>query len=250
MQTEGFRVTATHEATHWWFRSRRDLFLCQVRRAARELGFPERRLRLLDFGCGTGFNLRYLSEFGDVSGADRLRPEDRAFRRDDGFELLDADRDLVRHRGAFDLVTALDVLEHLDDDLEGLRQLRTVLAAGGQIVLTVPAYGWLWGGEDVISQHRRSYTRAALVRTCEAAGLEVRHVSYFNLAILPAMAAVIWARRVFAGRAAPRSNLSLPRPWINEALYALTSREAWWVGDQRVSLPAGTSILCRVGVSA
>jgi len=250
MQPEGFRVTAAHEARHWWFRSRRDLFLCQVRRAARELGFPARRLRLLDFGCGTGFNLAYLSEFGDACGADRLRPQDRVFRRDDGFEVLDVERDLARHRGAFDLVTALDVLEHLDDDVDGLRRLRALLAAGGQIVLTVPAYGWLWGGEDVISEHRRRYTRAALLRACEAAGLEVRHASYFNLAILPAMAAVIWARRVFARRAAPRSNLSMPRPWINEALYALTSREAWWVGDQRVSLPAGTSILCRVGVSA
>ena len=249
MQQSGYRITAAHEAGHWWFRSRRDLFLSQVRRAARELGFPGRPLRLLDFGCGTGFNLRYLREFGDVSGADRLRDRDREIYRADGFPLLDVERDLPRHRGQCDLVTALDVLEHLDDDVDGLRTLRGLLAVGGQIVLTVPAYGWLWGGEDVISEHRRRYTRAQLVRACEAAGLAVRYASYFNLAILPAMAAVVWARRVFAPSAPPRSNLSTPPAWLNEALYALTSREAGWVGDERVSLPAGASILCRVAAT-
>lgn len=248
MQREGFRVTAAHEVAHWWFRSRRELFVAQVRRTACELGFPARTLRLLDFGCGTGFNLAFLREFGDVCGADRLRAQDEEFRRKDGFRVLDV-RELARHPGEFDLITALDVLEHLDDDVEELRMLRRLLARGGQIVLTVPAYGWLWSGEDVISEHRRRYTRAKLIRACEAAGLCVRHVTYFNLAILPAMAAVVWTRRVFDRGAEPRSNLTMPPPWLNETLYALTSREARIVGDERVSLPAGASLLCRASAS-
>src|SRR5262245_9000419 len=151
MRREGFRVTAAHEVAHWWFRSRRELLLAQVRRTAHELGFPARTLRLLDFGCGTGFNLVFLREFGDVCGADRLRAQDEEFRRrDEGLHVLDV-RELARHTGEFDLITALDVLEHLDDDVEELRTLRSLLARGGQIVLTVPAYGWLWSGEDVIS---------------------------------------------------------------------------------------------------
>ena len=64
MQREGYRVTAEFEANHWWFRSRRDLFLSQVERAARELRSPGRELRILDYGCGTGHNLAVLSEFG------------------------------------------------------------------------------------------------------------------------------------------------------------------------------------------
>ena len=246
MQREGFRVTAVHEADHWWFRSRRDLFLRQVERAAHELGFPTHPLRLLDFGCGTGFNLSYLREYGEVCGADRLRPEDREFGRHDEFPRLDVERDLAAREGSFHLVTALDVLEHLDDDVQRLRELRRLLVPGGQIVLTVPAYDWLWSGEDVISEHRRRYTRSRIVRACEAAGLRVQYVSYFNLAILPAMASVVWARRLVARRKQPRSNLWMPWPWLNQTLYALSSREASWVGAQRVSLPAGTSIICRV----
>ena len=246
MQLEGFRVTAAHEADHWWFRSRRDLFLRQVDRAARELGFPSHSLRLLDFGCGTGFNLSFLREYGEIFGADRLQPEDREFRRQAGFQLLDVERDLAAHEGSFHLVTALDVIEHLDDDVQGLRELRSLLVPGGQIVLTVPAYDWLWSGEDVISEHRRRYTRYGVIRACESAGLHVQFASYFNLSILPAMAAVVWARRVLARRGEPRSNLWMPGSWLNQALYALTSREASWVGAERVSLPAGTSVLCRV----
>lgn len=246
MQREGFRVTAEHEAEHWWFRSRRDLFLRQLGRAAQELGFPGRPLRLLDYGCGTGFNLSFLRAYGEVCGADRIRPGDLEFRREVGFPILDAERDLGAHQGSFHLVTALDVLEHLDDDVKGLLALRGLLAPGGQIVLTVPAYDWLWSGEDVISEHRRRYTRSGLVRACRAAGLEVRYASYFNLAILPAMAGVVWARRLLARGAAPQSNLWMPWPWLNRLLVALCSREAGWVGAQRLVLPAGASIVCRV----
>lgn len=246
MHREGFRVTAVYEADHWWFRARRDLFLLQVGRAVRELGVGDHPLRLLDFGCGTGFNLSCLREFGEVYGADQLRSYDREFRRPNGFPLLDVERDLAAHEREFHVVTALDVLEHLDDDVEGLRMMRRLLVDGGQIVLTVPAYAWLWSGEDVISDHRRRYTRTALVRACETAGLQVQYVSYFNLAILPMVASVVWARRLLAHGAEAQSNLWMPQAWLNGALYALTSREAMWVGSERVALPAGASIVCRV----
>ena len=220
-----------------------------VRQVADVLLGLEASSRLLDFGCGTGFNLSHLREYGEVSGADRCRPEDREFRSGVGFPILDVEHDLAARQGSFHLVTALDVLEHLDDDVRGLRELGGLLAPGGQLVLTVPAYDWLWSGEDVISEHRRRYTRSRLLRACQSAGLQVRYASYFNLALLPAMAGVVWARRLLARRAAPRSNLWMPSPWLNQLLYAIASREAGWVGAQRVSLPAGASIVCRVQAS-
>jgi SAM-dependent methyltransferase len=246
MQTEGFRVTRDFEADHWWFRSRRDLIRMQVRKAAAELGHPAKRLRLLDFGCGTGFNLSMLSEFGDVTGADRFREHDVEFRLEHSFPMIDVESELDAHAGEFDLITALDVLEHIDDDVAGLRTLTRLLAPGGQILLTVPAYQWLWGGEDVISEHRRRYTSSELQRCCAAAGLKVEYVSYFNLSILPAMTSVIWGRRLLAPNSQPKSSLSTPPRWLNEALYQLTAREAAFVGEQRLRMPAGASIICRI----
>ena len=122
MLSEGYRVTTDHEASHWWFRARRELFVGQVRRAAEELGFPGRPLRLLDYGCGSGFNLAVLSQFGEATGADVPSAPFDGPRRATGRPLLDLTGDLAAHAGCFDIVTALDVLEHLDDDVAGLRR--------------------------------------------------------------------------------------------------------------------------------
>jgi SAM-dependent methyltransferase len=249
MQREGYRVTAEFEAEHWWFRSRRDLFLLQVERAARELGHPGRALRLLDYGCGTGHNLAALARFGEVRGADVPSPHADEFLVPGAESRIDLSRDTSAHHGAFEIATALDVLEHVDDDVAGLAAIGRFLAPGGQVVLTVPAQRWLWGGEDVISEHRRRYTRPELARTCERAGFEIRFLAYFNLAILPAMAGVVWARRLLARRRPPRSNLGPTLPALNDWLYRLTGWEARRVGAQRWRPPTGASLVCR-GVRA
>src|SRR5262245_42709297 len=159
MLREGYRVTAAHEASHWWFVSRRQLCLSQVRRAAEELEIPGRPLRILDYGCGTGYNLAFLRAFGEAVGAEVPVVALHEFRKAKGDGVLDLTHDRREHDGRFDIVTALDVLEHLDDDVAGLRRMRRFVRPGGQIILTVPAYRWLWSGEDVISEHRRRYTR-------------------------------------------------------------------------------------------
>ncbi|MBI5524853.1 MAG: class I SAM-dependent methyltransferase [Deltaproteobacteria bacterium] len=246
MKREGYRVTADFEATHWWFLSRRDLFLAQLEKAARDLGFPGRRLSLLDFGCGTGFYLRFLARYGDVTGADRFGGELDRFWKGNGCERIDSSELGDRHRGCFDVVTALDVLEHLDDDAAGLDRLAKLLAPRGQIILTVPAYTWLWGGEDEISGHRRRYSKRSLLAVSALAGLEPLFFSHFNLGILPAMAAVIAFRKAIAGKGAKRSNLrAVPGP-VNRLLYRLTSMEARMVGREKAALPAGASIVCRL----
>jgi SAM-dependent methyltransferase len=250
MQREGFRVTAAHEERHWWFRARRELFLRQVERAARDVAAHGRRPRILDYGCGTGYNLRFLARYGEVCAADVAGESASEWRRLSGTEWIDLDADLAPHRGRFDVVTALDVLEHIEDDVAGLRAIGALLRPGGQIVLTVPAYRWLWGGEDVISEHRRRYTRASLARVCEAAGLVLRFLSYWNLSTLPAMAAAIWSERIFSPGAPPRSNLRSAPAWLNEWLYRLTSREARWVGEERLRLPAGASLVARCAAAA
>jgi 2-polyprenyl-3-methyl-5-hydroxy-6-metoxy-1,4-benzoquinol methylase len=248
MHAEGYRVTAEHEATHWWFLSRRELALLQVRRAAGELGYPGTRLRLIDYGCGTGFDLEHLAEFGDVVGADLDTPELRAHWKAGGRTLIDLSKDSSEHAGRFDVLTALDVLEHLPDDVEGLRSMARLVRDGGRIVLTVPAYRWLWSGEDEVSRHVRRYTKSSLLEVVQAAGLDVLYVSHFNLTILPAMAAVIAVKKIFFPGHKDKSNLSSMPAAVNELLYRLTSIEARIVGEERRAMPAGPSLICRLGV--
>jgi SAM-dependent methyltransferase len=244
VRAQGYEVTRAHQASHWWYRARRDLCLRQVRRAAGALGYPQRQLSLLDYGCAGGFDLPFLAELGTAEGADIT-------------DALAADgpgrhpvhvvpRDLERLRGRFDIVTCLDVLEHLADDVDGLRTIRSLLLPGGQVVVTVPAYAWLWSGEDEISAHHRRYTRGALVQACRAAGFEVLYASYFNISLLPAMAAVIWTRRLLRRDWRAESNLTADPTWLRGLAGAATALEARWIGDQRCALPAGASIVCRL----
>ena len=112
MLADGYRVTAEHQASHWWYRSRRELFLRQVARAATELGHPGRPLRLLDYGCATGFDLQHLATWGEVEGADVASDDLAALRGDARFRIHEVPRDLPALRGRYDVVTCLDVLEH------------------------------------------------------------------------------------------------------------------------------------------
>ena len=246
MLAEGYEVTAAHQATHWWFQSRRELCLRQVARAAAEVPTGGRRRRLLDYGCGTGFDLPHLAEYGDVAGADLGTAPAAAARRDARFPIYEVPRDLDRLRAGQDVVTAFDVLEHFDDDVEGLRTLASLLVPAGQIVLTVPAYEWLWSGEDVVSQHRRRYTMRSLRQVVGAAGLAVRFASYFNMTILPGVAAVVWARRLFRRDWERLTNLDAGGGWTHPLLRWVTAREAQWIGGERLRLPTGTSLVARL----
>jgi SAM-dependent methyltransferase len=251
MLREGYDVTAEFEANHWWFRSRRQLFLAQVARAAAaiEAGGIEaggKVPRILDYGCGTGFNLPFLAKYGDVVGCDMADCALSELATARGYPRFDLRGDVSAHHGQFQIVVALDVLEHCDDDVEALHTMGRFLAPGGQLVLTVPAYQWLWSGEDVISQHRRRYTRRALLKACRTAGFCALYSSYFNLSILPAMAGVIWSRRVWSPSALKHSNLRPTAPWLNGALAALTGAEARLVGRYGLSLPSGASVVARL----
>jgi SAM-dependent methyltransferase len=254
MQAQGYRVTLAHQAVHWWYRSRRELWLRQVERAARTLGYPGQRLELLDYGCAAGFDLGALARFGAAHGADvvdagRLAELAGGGAPGDGaFPIHRLPGDLPRLRGRFHVVTCLDVLEHMDDDVEGLRTIAALLAPGGQLVVTVPAYDWLWSGEDVISAHRRRYTRESLLRAARDAGFEVLFASYFFASVLPGMAAVVWGRRLVSPRWREQTNLDGHPRWLGGLLHAVTAAEARLVGDERVSLPAGASLVCRLRV--
>jgi len=262
MLPDGYRVTLEHQGSHWWYHTRRALFMRQVRRAARTLepgaARHGRRLALLDYGCAAGFELGALAELGTAEGADIVDAGEAAGSAGVLAPLASAGtpvhlvpRDLPGLRARFDIVTCLDVLEHLDDDVAGLRTLASLLTPGGQVVVTVPAYPWLWSGEDVISQHRRRYTRRRLLGACRAAGLEILFASYFNLGILPAMAAVVWWRRLTHAGWRTESNLAAAGEarWLR-GLHALAGGiaavEARAVGDEWLSLPAGASVLCRL----
>jgi SAM-dependent methyltransferase len=173
----------THRAEdrHWWYRGRRtviDRVLCGVE-------LPP-RARILDAGCGSGRNMIELNRHGTVTGVE-LSPASASLaqERNAGEVLTCSVLDMPFAEDSFDLAVSLDVIEHLDDDLAALRELRRVVAPGGALLLTVPAYQWLWSGHDEINHHRRRYTRRSLHDVAERAGWRQVRTTYFNSLLLP-----------------------------------------------------------------
>lgn len=168
------------EQEHWWYIGRRSIIATFVEEICRKV--TDRTPRIVDVGCGTGANLLLLSRYGDAEGVD-VSEDALAFCRERGIEKvkLGAGEELPYEDGTFDLVTAFDVVEHMDDDLAGLKEFRRVLRPGGRVLLFVPTFMFLWGLQDEVSNHRRRYRLPELKRVLEQAGFEIERSSYANI---------------------------------------------------------------------
>jgi SAM-dependent methyltransferase len=230
-----YRELYEMEDRHWWFRGRRAVIWSLMRRA----GLPPAP-RILDAGCGTGRNLVEFGRLGEAEGVDAS--EDAvAFCRRRGLDgvrraLLD---ELPYDDGRFGLILATDVIEHLDDDRRALAELRRVAGTGARLVLTVPAYSWLWSEHDVSMHHRRRYTLGRLQRRVGEAGWRPLVRSYFFSVLLPAVAVVRTVRRLAPGRR--RSDLTLAPAALGRALELPVLAEAKLI-ERGVRLPAGVSV--------
>jgi SAM-dependent methyltransferase len=226
---------ARFEEWYWWHRGRQAIVQRLLRRTLRP------GARILDVGCGTGATTLGLRRFGSVAGLDLGR---RALElaRARGLAVAQASAARLPVRpGAFDLVLALDVLEHLDDDVAAAREMRQALRPGGHLLVTVPAYAFLWSAHDEALGHRRRYVRGQLVAALERAGFEVALSSYVMGSILPAAIVVRLYERWVRRSPARRESGYIPVPAPLNALLAWTSSAASLLLPW-IRLPFGLSI--------
>jgi len=240
MDQEFFREYAEIEDTHWWFRGRRAIFGRLLERFERAPG-----LRILDIGFGTGAMLAFLARYGEVIGMDMSAEAIRFARTRCNHPMLRGDISHIPLRtGSVGLVTAFDILEHVDSDREALAELARVCSSGGFVLLTVPAFRFLWGNQDVISHHRRRYTRSELRQMVEGVGFRVVTLSYFNALLFPVVAAVRMGRRLRgAQRGVIKSDFTMTKPGVlNNVLTRIFAAEGALLSSWR--LPVGVSVVC------
>jgi SAM-dependent methyltransferase len=241
MQKDFYTEYFELEDWHWWFIGRRRIFLRILDRYLPPAG-PE-GWRLLDVGCGTGTMLVCLAGYGEARGIDADEEAVRFCRRR-GLENAEhvTSETLPFDDDAFNVVTALDVLEHVDDDTRMLREIRRVLRPGGTLLVSVPAYRFLWGPQDEISHHKRRYTARQIGARAAAAGFAERRLTYFNTLLFPPIAALRVLRSYRRGPIKLKSDFSLTSPGrMNSLLTRVFASEAPLV--ERFDLPFGVSIL-------
>ena len=239
MMQHTYSILHEVEEKHWWHVGRRRIIAGFVQEICAQ--FVESRPRILDIGCGTGGNLMMLSQFGQAEGVD-VSADAVAFCRARGLQnvKLGSAESLPYEDATFDLVTALDVVEHLDDDVAGLREMRRVLRPGGRLLMFVPTFMFLWGVQDEVSHHRRRYRLVELERAAHDAGFSIERTTYANLTFfLPTL----------LGRQLMRLTGIRPESENNVNVSALNGVFGALLGAERhllrhINFPFGVSGLC------
>ena len=239
MKEHTYPIMFRIEQSHWWYTGRRKILTSFVADICRRV--TDRRPRILDVGCGTGANLLMLSQFGDAEGVD-ISEDALAFCRERGLEKvkLGAGEALPYDDGTFDLVTGLDVVEHMDDDLAGLREMRRVLRPGGRVLLFVPTFMFLWGVQDDVSNHRRRYRLPELQRVLEQAGFEIERMTYANITFFLPILLMRKLMRLTGIKAESENNINVSA--LNGVLGSLFGAES--VVLRHMNIPFGVSGLC------
>ena len=201
---------------------------------------------ILDIGCGAGGNIKILGEFGSVTGLD-ISEEALKFARTHGVfkDLILGDAEYLPFPdGAFDLVSAFDVLEHVPDDRKAITEIFRVLKRGGYALITVPAHRWLWSRHDEALHHLRRYTTNELRGKLAHAGFRVVEHSHF---VIPAILFLLFKkmvrriRKVWGMEEAIDTYDTILPSWLNRILI-------FWLSIEKalmrvMPIPAGSSLV-------
>lgn len=225
------------EGRHWWFVVRRRILHDMLA----TIKLPK-NADILDAGCGTGGNLDTLSQYGKVTG---LEMEQSAANFAKEREVADIivgylpDNIPIPNK-SFDLVTMVDVLEHIDDDAGSLSAVNSLLKDTGYILITVPAFQSLWSVHDEVHHHKRRYRKRQLTQLIEQSGFKIQYISYFNTWLFPVAAFVRLISKIL-----PMPNAGggddLPGSPINSILMFIFNTERTLLKWMR--LPFGLSLI-------
>jgi SAM-dependent methyltransferase len=241
MMLHTYPILYEFEQTHWWYIGRRRIIAGFVKDICSRVA--DHRPRILDVGCGTGANLILLSQFGDAEGVD-VSQDALRFCRERGLVNVrqGSGEQLPYADGDFDLVTALDVVEHMDDDVGGLREMRRVLRPNGRVLIIVPTFMFLWGLQDEVSHHRRRYRLPELRRVLEEAGFEVERSTYLNTTFFLPILLIRKLMRLTGIRTQTEHSVNINLSIFNRSLGWLFGAESTYL--RYVNLPFGVSGLC------
>ena len=240
MNIDMYRIFFEIQKKHWWFVTKKNIVLDVIDRHINKSADT----KVLDIGCGSGLMLNALEDVGQTFGMD-MSDEAISFSK----EIFNGDvgkgflpDHIPYEENFFNLIIALDVIEHVDRDIDSLRAMRSRLVSGGKAVITVPAYMFLWSKFDELNEHKRRYTLTELNTKLVQAGFTVEKISYFNTLLFPIVFAVRMLNNVLQRDGA--SDVEMPNWPLNFALEKIFGLEKYLL--KFVNLPFGVSILAVV----
>ncbi len=236
MKTTALQELHDLESTYWWHVGRLSIIEKQLQKITRTNKKLETgKLNILNVGSGTGGTLPILEKFG--TSKDALHFLERS-----GYKgILVKGLQLPFKDNTFDIVAALDVLEHIKEDNTALVEWLRVLKPGGSLLLTVPAYQWLWSQHDVINNHHRRYIKKNLRAQIKKVGFSIDKSSYAIVFSFPIVAGFRIISKLSKQKSEDYSSFVKLPPSINKLFINFLKLEAQT--QKQINFPLGTSIL-------
>jgi SAM-dependent methyltransferase len=223
------------ELLHWWFCGRRLI----VKEILENLELPN-SASILEVGCGTGGNIPMLQQFGCVKAIETSSLGREIAKKRTGLSVLDGSLpfNLNVDRESFDLVVLLDVLEHVEDDVGSVAEIWKAIKPGGVLIMTVPAFQFLWSRHDELNHHFRRYDKSTLVRLLSSQSFNIEKASYFNSILFPlALLQRLW-QKIYPPADA---GINVPDNMVNSFLLRIFGLERYWL--RYMSIPFGLSLI-------
>src|SRR3989344_84436 len=225
------------EKTHWLFKIRRKIFFYFIQK------YSKPGSKIFDFGCGSGYLVGELQKMGhDAHGMD-FEKEAIDYGTNSGIKNLTLGKgDKLEYANKnFDLLTAFDVLEHIENEKPVIEELVRILKPGGKMIISVPAYQWLWGVQDEVSHHFRRYTAGSLLKVLSAdKNLKILRKTYFNTFLFLPIVIVRMLSKWF-NLGSRESDFDISSWFLNGLFYFIFNLEAYFL--KLFSFPFGVSIL-------
>ncbi|ABV36991.1 generic methyltransferase [Shewanella sediminis HAW-EB3] len=237
MEERAYYEMAKLQDEHWWFKGRRDIIELYLSK----LNLPK-NIDILEVGCGTGGNLKMLSKYGNLR-AFELNDFSRKYASSISGICVEngwLPNNIPVQNSRFNLICMFDVLEHIENDRNSIAILKEYLSVEGKLVLTVPAFKFLFGKHDSKMHHFRRYDEDGLSLLMQQGGFEVEYISYFNTYLFPL--AIISRLMDFFSKADDSLGSKKPHRCLNSVLYRIFRSELNVLENKK--MPFGLSIIC------
>jgi len=195
MESEVYLRHIENEGHHWWFKATREIIHSIIKK---NINFKSQKINILDFGAGSGRNIRMLSKYGNVyvyekdeKTASFLKEK---FKKSENIEIIQKPNN--NNKEFFDLILAADVIEHVEDDEAILQYLSELLNKNGQILITVPAFNFLFSSKDKVLRHYRRYTKKNIKKIISKY-FSITKLSYYNFFLFIPIAISIVFFKIF-----------------------------------------------------
>ncbi len=223
------------EERYWWWVGRRKIITALSNK------LKLNSANMLDAGCGTGINLSYFKHFGTSFGFDFSQHALKFCKQRGHNNILQADAEkLPFENNSFDLITAFDLLEHLDDK-RAVAEFCRVIRPNGHLILTVPAFNFMWSRHDEAVHHKRRYSKNELLSVIKSNNFTVLKISYWNSFLFLPIVIVRLAKKIINDKNIKTDVVAFPA-FINSFLIFLLDIESFLM--KYINLPFGVSLLC------